>query len=238
MDTNHGVKAGAVCESSTVRFLERLPLFEELTSDALARLVSGATEVKVPTGRIVFRHGDPPAALHIIIEGQVKLSLHSARGDEKVIELVGRGDNFGAVPMLLGERHMLTAETIADSVLLNVGRNAVVEELQRNPEFSRRMLREVCQRLQQRTRDFENYMLHNGTQRVATFLLSQMPDGVNGKSVAVTLPAKKGIIASRLNLTHEHFSRILHEIQAAGLIEVRGREIRMIDVGRLRTYPG
>ena len=78
----------------------------------------------------------------------------------------------------------------------------------------------------------------NGAQRVTGFLLSQIPDGNNGKSVAVTLPAKKGIIASRLNLTHEHFSRILHEIQAAGLIEVRGREIHMIDVRRLRAFPG
>jgi CRP-like cAMP-binding protein len=44
--------------------------------------------------------------------------------------------------------------------------------------------------------------------------------------------------ASRLNLTQEHFSRILREIQAAGLIEVVGREIRIIDAGRLHAYPG
>jgi CRP-like cAMP-binding protein len=60
---------------------------------------------------------------------------------------------------------------------------------------------------------------------------------VNGAPVAIRLPAKKSIIASRLNLTQEHFSRILHEIQAAGLVEIRGREIRLLDVGRLRTYP-
>jgi len=114
----------------------------------------------------------------------------------------------------------------------------VLGELERDRGFSARMLRLVCRRLQERTRDFENCMLLTGAQRVAAFLLGRIPDGANGSSVAVTLPAKKGIIASRLNLTHEHFSRVLHEIQGAGLIEVRGREIRMIDVDRLRAYPG
>ena len=39
------------------------------------------------------------------------------------------------------------------------------------------------------------------------------------------LPAKKAIIASRLHLTHEHFSRILHELAAAELIVVEGRMV-------------
>jgi CRP/FNR family transcriptional regulator, dissimilatory nitrate respiration regulator len=238
MHTTFASQAGSFSQSSTVRFLDRLPLFEGLESETIIRLARGAAEVRLAAGSILFRQGTMPAALYVIVDGQVKLSLQTARGDEKVIELLGRGENFGAVPVLLGERHALGAETVAESVLLPRGRNAVLEELERNPRFCSRMLREVCQRLQQRTRDFENCMLLNGAQRVTTFLLSRIPDGVNGRSVAVTLPAKKGIIASRLNLTHEHFSRILHDIQAAGLIEVRGREIRMIDVGRLRAYPG
>lgn len=224
-------------ESSTVLILERLPLFDDLGSASISRLARSATEMSLPQGSVIFRQGDPPAGLYFIACGQVKMSLHMACGDEKVIELVGRGESMGAVPLFLDDRHDLTAETIADSELVQIAKSAVLEEAKRNPEFSYRMLKEVCQRLHQRTRDLE-YRALNGAQRVTTFLLSQIPDGVNGRNVAVTLPAKKGIIASRLNLTHEHFSRILRDIQSAGLIEVRGREIRMIDVGRLRAYPG
>lgn len=238
MDIHLPFSAGAPCQSSTLRFLESLPLFRGLDSTAHARLARGAAEVSLPAGSVIVRQGDVPTAVYFILSGQVKLSLQTAQGDEKVIELIGRGEHFGAVPVFLGERHDLGAETIADSMLLPLGKNAVLEEIECNPDFSIRMLRDVCQRLQERTRHIENCLLLNGTQRVTGFLLSQLPGVVNGKSVAVTLPAKKSIIASRLNLTHEHFSRILHEIQAAGLIEIRGREIRMIDVGRLRTYPG
>ena len=52
----------------------------------------------------------------------------------------------------------------------------------------------------------------------------------------MTLPTNKGIIASRLNLTQEHFSRILHELSEKGLVVVEGRKIHIPDVGKLRTY--
>ena len=53
--------------------------------------------------------------------------------------------------------------------------------------------------------------------------------------MSLTLPTSKAIVASRLNLTPEHFSRILHELQAKGLIQRRRREIRILDIAKLRA---
>jgi CRP-like cAMP-binding protein len=39
-------------------------------------------------------------------------------------------------------------------------------------------------------------------------------------------------------MTPEHFSRVLHKLEAAGLIEVQGRVVRLLDLGRLRAYRG
>ena len=52
------------------------------------------------------------------------------------------------------------------------------------------------------------------------------------------LPVSKAIVASRLNLTPEHFSRILHDLQTLGLISVDGRDVHIVDVVRLRAYTG
>ena len=56
------------------------------------------------------------------------------------------------------------------------------------------------------------------------------------ESLTVTLPTNKGVIASRLNLTQEHFSRILHELSENGLIAVKGRRITIPNVEKLRGY--
>jgi CRP-like cAMP-binding protein len=46
------------------------------------------------------------------------------------------------------------------------------------------------------------------------------------------------VIASRLNITPEHFSRILHELTETQLIEVTGRTVRILDMEKLRTFEG
>jgi len=50
----------------------------------------------------------------------------------------------------------------------------------------------------------------------------------------VALPAAKKTVASRLNLSPEHLSRILGQLSAAGLIRVRGRTVEIPDTARLR----
>lgn len=53
----------------------------------------------------------------------------------------------------------------------------------------------------------------------------------------VSLPVSKATIASRLSLTPEYFSRVLHELAAEGLIEIDKRDIHIPDPARLARYP-
>ena len=46
------------------------------------------------------------------------------------------------------------------------------------------------------------------------------------------------IVASRLNVTPEHFSRILHDLTDAGLIAVEGRDVKILEAAKLRDYHG
>jgi CRP-like cAMP-binding protein len=56
------------------------------------------------------------------------------------------------------------------------------------------------------------------------------------KAGRVTLPAQKSLIASRLNLTPEYFSRILHDLSTAGLLRVEGRDIEILDPEGLQRF--
>jgi CRP-like cAMP-binding protein len=87
--------------------------------------------------------------------------------------------------------------------------------------------------------DLEAYTLRSGTQRVIGYLLRDAPEeGPPQAPIEIALATSKGVLASRLNITREHFSRILHDLSTAGLIEVRGRIIRITDPERLRAYQG
>ena len=220
------------------RFLSVLPLFSDLSPPEVARLAEGCHLRRFDRGEMVFRMGEPCDAFHVVVTGQVKLFVLSPTGQEKVIELIAPGHSFAEALMFLGKPCLVNAQALADSLLLTVHRHTVTEELQRDPRFALRMLAGLSRRLHGLVHDVQAYALQNGVQRVIGYLLrDQEPrDGANGEVLTVSLPVSKATVASRLSLTPEYFSRVLRELEAARLIEVDKRDIRILDVKRLADY--
>ena len=220
-------------------FLASLPLFNELAPSELERIAAGTTALNVPRSEIIFNRGDPCEGFHLVVYGQVKLAFISAEGSEKVVEIVAPGYSFGEALMFMEKPYILMAQALADSMLLHVSKNVVFAEIERDPKFSRKMLAGLSRRLHGLISDVEAYSLQSGTERVVGYLLRQdAHEGGETEHYVVTLPTSKAIVASRLNVTPEHFSRILHELTQRGLIAVEGREIRIIEPAKLRDYHG
>lgn len=220
-------------------FLKNVPLFRELTDAELDRIAAGTAQVRAPAGTILFRRGEPCSGFHVIVYGQVKLAFGAADGAEKVVEILGPGSSFGEAVMFLEKPYVVFAEALADSLLLAIGKAGVFAELERNSRFARKMLAGLALRLHGLVHDLEAYTLRSGTQRVIGYLLRDYSEeGEPRAPVEVALATSKGVLASRLNITREHFSRILHDLSGAGLIEVHGRIIRILDPERLRAYEG
>jgi CRP/FNR family transcriptional regulator, dissimilatory nitrate respiration regulator len=223
----------------TQSFLANLPLFRELAPSEIDNLAAGTTEIHVPRGEIVFQKGDPCEGFHVVVYGQVKLSFVTSQGSEKVAEIINAGFSFGEALMFMNKPYIVMAQTLADSLLLHVAKDVVFRELERDPGFARRMLAGLSRRVHALMTDVESYSLQSGMQRVIGYLLRQDVDADEGMAqLAVRLPVSKSIVASRLNLTPEHFSRILHDLAAAKLIAVEGRDVRILDVARLRAHDG
>jgi CRP/FNR family transcriptional regulator, dissimilatory nitrate respiration regulator len=213
-------------------FLANLPLFRELAADEIDRIAAGTLERHAERGTVVANKGDPVDGLHVVVYGQVKLALSTPQGDEKVVEVIGPGFSFGEALMFLGKPYIVTATALADSLLLFVRKETVLEEIER------RMLAGLSRKLHNLMSDLEAVTLKSGRERVIGYLMRQEGGAAEGDApYAVALPVSKAIVASRLNLTPEHFSRILHELVSVGLIEVDGRAIRILDPRRLRELP-
>lgn len=209
-------------------FLRNVPLFKDVSQDEIERIANVTKMVSAPRGYTLFHKGDAVFGFHILVYGQVKLAFTSPGGADKVVEIVGPGMSFGEALMFLERPAVVYAQAIADSMLLFVPRQAVFEELERNPSFGRRLLGGLSRRLHGLVMDVEAYSLCSGAQRVIGYLLrSEAEWGDSQEPREVTLDASKNIIASRLNLTPQHFSRILHELTVERLIDVDGRVIRI-----------
>ena len=241
------------------RYLAVLPLFQEMTPPELERLAAGCRLRRLGRGDPVFRVGEPCEEFHVTVMGQVKLYAISPAGQEKVIGLIGPGNSFAEALMFTGKPYIINAQALTDTLLLSVGKAVVFGEIERDPRFAMRMLAGISRRLHGLVHDVQAYALHSGVQRVIGYLLRDLPDDLpdsaaapldaaagcttlcqehgRGRELRVSLPVSKATIASRLSLTPEYFSRVLHELEAAGLITIDKREIRIPDTERLVRYP-
>jgi CRP-like cAMP-binding protein len=215
-------------------FLANLPMFSEMQAAELDRIAASTLPVHAEKGQTICHCGDPCTGFHVVVYGQVKLGFTSPQGVEKVVEIVRPGQSFGEALMFLDAPYIVFAQALADSMLLHVAKRAVLDELARDAGFARRMLSGLSRRLHGLVRDVEAYTLRSSHERVIGYLLAEVPEDADGAPVEVHLSAGKSVIASRLNMTPEHFSRILHELAHSGLIEIQGRAVRIPDLERLR----
>lgn len=220
------------------RFLASSPLFSGLSSDELTRIAKSCQIRNHAKGEMVFRLGEACEAFHIVVTGQIKLFVVSPAGQEKVIEIISPGQSFAEALVFLNKPYILSAQALVDTVLVNVSKRGVVREIEQDPHFALHMLAGVSRRLHGLIQDVEAYSLQNGMQRLIGYLLRDVGmDARHGKnSLTVSLPASKATIASRLSLTPEYFSRVLHELEAQQLITIDRREIRILDVNKLMGY--
>ena len=217
------------------QFLKSQALFSDFSSEELQRIACATSEHHVARGTPIFHRGDPCRGFHLVVYGQVKLGFVSAHGGEKIVEIVGPGMSFGEALMFMERPYILGATALTDSMLLHIAKSAVFDEVERSPVFARRMLAGMSRRLHGLISDVESYSLRSGSQRVVGYLLKGEPLG-DGAEVLLTV--SKRLVASRLNLTPEYFSRVLHDMAELGMIAVQGRSIRILDIERLRAYEG
>lgn len=217
--------------ASVQALLGNLPMFSEMSREELDRIAAHTLPSHVAKGEMVFHAGDPCTGFHIVVYGQVKLGFHSPQGGEKVVEIIGPGQSFGEALMFLEKPYIVFAQALHDTMLVHVAKRCVFSELERDPAFSRKMLSGLSRRLHGLVKDVEAYSLRSSAERVIGYLLRD-----EEAPAAVELSAGKSVVASRLNMTPEHFSRVLHELSGAGLIEVDGRTVRILDLDGLRGY--
>ncbi|TXT41288.1 MAG: Crp/FNR family transcriptional regulator [Comamonadaceae bacterium] len=219
-------------------FLSSSPLFSGLSPEELARISLSSRIATYPKGGMVFEVGQACEAFHIVVSGQVKLFVVSPAGQEKVIEIISPGQSFAEALVFLNKPYILSAQALCETMLVNVSKQGVYNEIEQDPHFALHMLAGISRRLHGLVQDVEGYALQNGLQRLIGYLLRDVDASTLSAqtTLTVSLPANKSTIASRLSLTPEYFSRVLHDLEAQKLIQIDRKQIHILDVQQLLVY--
>ncbi len=220
-----------------VSLLARLPLFQELAAVQVECIAAQTRTRHLPKGEILFHQGEESHGFFTVVSGQIKLAFASAQGNEKVVEIIGPRQSFGEAVMFMGRPYPVFAQALSDAFLLQIPKQTVFDLLRTDSNFARAMLAGLSRRLHSLVADVEAYSLRSGTQRVIGYLLQLPAQQENAENESsLSLPISKQVLVSRLNLTPESPSRVLHELSCANLISVQGRQVRIHGLQRLREF--
>lgn len=211
--------------------LSALPLFNALDQVTIARLAAATIRRPLARGDRLFSQGDPVGSMYVVVHGEIKLIARSPARGERLTAVVGAGRSFGEPVMFLERPAVVDAEAAGDALVLEIPRDAVFAEIERSPLFARRMIASLSQRLESLVNELDRQSSGSGRARLVDYIVHRA--GAAAGPQVVTLPASKAEIASQLNLTPEHFSRLLHQLAADGLLQVQGRRLSVPDVQKL-----
>ncbi len=207
--------------------IARTPLLAGLGAAARTQVLERARVTSLKRGDTLFVQNDPAEALFLILAGWIKVFRLSADGDEAVLHVFRQGETF-AEPAVFGlGRYPASAEAATDARLLAIPGPVVTDQLMTRPEAALTVIGLVSQRMHALVAETERRQLLSTPRRLAAFLLELIEANPPPTSpVTIQLPYDKALIAARLGMTPESFSRAVAKLRPHG-IESRGQDVRI-----------
>lgn len=215
-----------------VQFLSRLPLFRGLPDEELRTLSEIAGVRAYRRGETIFLDGEEGRGFYVVVTGKVKIYKLSPEGREFVLHVMGSEESFAEVPVFEGRSYPANAEAVEDTRVLFFPREALLRAIRRDPALAMNMLAALSARLREFAQKMEDLSLKDAPSRLSTYFLhlSARKQGSN----ELDLDIKKGLLASLIGAKPESLSRILARMNAQGIIEVKGKKIRILDKQKLK----
>lgn len=216
-----------------VRLVRSLPLFQGLDTEVVYRLLDSAYVRSYSRGRTVFLQGQEADRFFVVLDGWIKLYRQTRDGNEAVIEVFGKGESFAEAAMFGNREFPVSAEAAGDSLLLAIPARPFMQRLREDVDLVFNMLGSMSVRLKRFVGRTEQFATRTTPQRVAVFLLNF--GSTMEKTVDIHLPYDKFLVAGRLSMKPETFSRALANLREFG-VHTEGNLVHIEDVEALRRY--
>lgn len=207
-------------------------LFSALDDAQLKQTQEASHIVELDDGQALFETGDSAERFFLVLSGQIKLFRLSANGHEKIIDIIQSGHTFAEALMFLDHPcYPVSASALGATRVISFNNRRFLDLLRESAETGFRVMGAMSQRLRGLIKEIDDLTLQSATSRVCAMLLKHMRK--NG-STEFALHAPKGVLASRLSVKPETFSRILNNLMQQKVIEVQTTQVKVLDPAELQ----
>ncbi len=193
------------------------------TVDAIA---SSAHEKNLVRGDVLFKEGDAPDALYLVLSGRIAIAIDNTPLDsrERVVALMVEGDLFGDLALLDGGARSALARALEPSTVLHIPYSAVEPQLSSNPDLLWGITRVLARRLRAMDEALADSVFLDVTGRTAKRLLELS----EGKDEFV-LPVTQEELAGMVGASRERVNKAIASFIRLGWLEQRDRQYKLLN---------
>ncbi|HHO60066.1 MAG TPA: Crp/Fnr family transcriptional regulator [Thiotrichales bacterium] len=211
--------------------LKQHHLFSKLTDLQLDRVYRHCQYHALDDGQILFNQGEGVTAFYMVLNGKMKLFRTSPDGQEKIIELVNTGDVFAEALMFIDQTsYPVSSAALTATEVVGIDAKQFKNMLWDSPETCFLLLGDMSFRLRKLVNEIDELTLYSGTCRVASYLIHELGDNEKG----FELDTAKNVIAARLSIKPETFSRIVKNLNTQGILSINGNSVTVHDIDALK----
>lgn len=213
--------------------LRKNSYFSDLSESLITELSQGTYLRRFAAGEAVCWQGEACAGLCIIRKGTVKLFKLSGRGRELIIRVLSEGATFNEVPVFDRGQNPVNVAALEECEIWLVEQEVIRRALKSHPELAERVILNLSHNLRMLVEMLEELSFYQVTNRLAR-LIGQLPsEQLEGQA---TQRITQDQLAARLGTVREVVARSLRELERSGAIEVKRRQIQVVNQSILQDW--
>jgi CRP-like cAMP-binding protein len=234
-----GVSADAPKQKPTKEsyrpFLRDVYLFSGFPDEALTQLLDNMQVKSLSKKQSLFITGDAATHFYIVVNGWIKLYRETRDGHETVIAMFTNTDIFGRSAVMKNAEYMYSAQAETDCELLSIPSGFMHHMADNHTHFDHfltKFLDGERADFNQKGLEVEHMAHMTSAERLGCFLLRLCAHQKEG-SFELQLPYEKSLVAGRLGMTPETFSRSLNQLSAFG-VETHNSMVKINNIEQLQ----
>ena len=197
-------------------------LFAGLDDDALTRVVGAGRDLELRRGDVLFREGDDPDELFVVVSGRIAIANKSIDGRESMVALMEEGDLFGEMGLFDGRGRSAEARALETSVVTAVPYGPVRNLYKDDPALLWRVVAMLAGRLRTMDTALADSVFLDVTGRTAKRLLD-----LAGDEDEFSLPITQEELAGMVGASRERVNKAIASFIRLGWIEQIDRTYRI-----------
>lgn len=207
-----------------------LGVFCSLDQPALEEFNSHKTTNQYKKGQTIFYEGNQAFGLYCVYSGRIKLYKTGVDGRLQIVRIAGPGDLLGYRAMFSDEPYTATAEAVEDATICCIDKNAFFPVLAKHPDLAMNIIKKLARELRQ-AEDLATSIAQKSVRERMAELLLILKETYGKKSqngVLIDLKLSREELAEMIGVTQETAIRLLSEFKKDGMIEIKKRDITIL----------